>query len=551
MMIACPCPWVLWGALALVPALVMALLWYRRISRSGLAGGSALFRIRVALSGRLVCWALAWLMLLLALSGLRWGTRLVPVQQTGSSLSIVFDISWSMTARDVGSSQTGDASRLEAAASYARILLDHLGDADVSVVIAKGEGVLAIPLTRDFNAIRSLLPALSPRLMTTTGTSLGSGLRAAAASFPLLSVSKRTVLVLTDGEETDGALQQEAAGLVSAGIDVVFLGFGTVEGAAVLAGDGTTVVHSSLQEEALRALVNSVNEAMASNEVGRSSGAQALYLPAQSLGSAHKVLAVVTAGHQKGDWSGTTYQVEGRERWNVFAALAMVFLCIGFVFGELDLSSLKRIFRLKVQGRGLMVFFLSAAGVFLQGCSKNWQGAADVLEGTFFWHQGKYQEAVSRFMDALDGSDAVSDVRLLQYSTYGLAATYLMQGETGVALSRLQELAPDAPEGLRFAALYNSGIIAYNQGRYQEAASLFRQALEVDGSSLDAKINLELSLGQDAAQGSTASQELIPMQERSADDFADSALFSLIRQQEQERWQNQQDEGAAPSGDDY
>ena len=41
------------------------------------------------------------------------------------------------------------------------------------------------------------------------------------------------------------------------------------------------------------------------------------------------------------------------------------------------------------------------------------------------------------------------------------------------------------------------------------------------------------------------------MQERSADDFADSALFSLIRQQEQERWQNQQDEGAAPSGDDY
>lgn len=551
MMIACPRPWVLWAALVVVPAVLMALLWCRRIARSGLAGSPSLFRIRTALSGRLVCWALAWLMLLLALSGLRWGTRLVPVQQTGSSLSIVFDISWSMTARDVGSGQTGDASRLEAAAGYTRILLERLEGTDVSVVVAKGEGVLAIPLTRDFNAIRSLLPALSPRLMTTTGTSLGSGLRAAASSFPLLSVSKRTVLVLTDGEETDGALRQEAESLVSAGIDVVFLGFGTVEGAAVLAGDGTTVVHSSLQEDALLALVDSVNGAAASSEMGRSGGAQACYLPAQSLGSAHKVLAVVAAGRQEGDWSGTTYQVEGRERWQIFTALAMGFLCLGFVFGELNPSGLKGILRLKSPGRSLTILLLPAAGFFFHGCSRDWQGAADVLEGSFFWHQGKYQEAVSRFMDGIAASEALADGTLLQYSTYGLAATYLMQGETGAALSRLQELAPDAPEGLRFAALYNTGIIAYNQGRYQEAASLFRQALEVDGGSLDAKINLELSLGQDAVQGKAASQELIPVQETPADDFADSALFSLIRQQEQERWQNQQDDRAAPSGDDY
>lgn len=551
MMISCPRPWALWGILLLVPVLLMVVLWYRRVRRANVGSAATLSRIRFALPTRSLCWGLAWISLLVALSGLSWGTQLVPVQQTGSSLSLVFDISWSMTAQDVGAGKDRGISRLEAAASYAQSLLDHLDTTDVSVVIAKGGGVVSIPLTRDFNAIRSLLPSLSPRLMTTTGTSLGSGVRTAASSFPLLSVSKRTVVVLTDGEETDGTLEQEAKNLVASGIHVVFLGFGTTAGAEILAGDGKTVVHSSLQEESLRRLVDSVNQSVASSEVGRSGGAKALYLPAQSLGSAHRVLDVVTAGHQGKEWAGTAYQVESRERWGIFAFLAMVFLCMGFVLGELEPATLRRLFRLRVTGKNLMVLLLLSCGFFFQGCSKAWQGVADVLEGTFFWHQGEYQKAVSGFMDSMATAEELSDTRLHQYSTYGLAATYIMQGETEAALSRLQELSPDAPESLRFAALYNSGIIAYNQGHYQEAATLFRRALEVDGSNLDAKINLELSLGHDSRQSPAAAQELIPVQETPGDDFADAALFSLIRQQEQDRWKNQQDETATPTGDDY
>ncbi|MBR6565665.1 MAG: tetratricopeptide repeat protein, partial [Spirochaetaceae bacterium] len=140
---------------------------------------------------------------------------------------------------------------------------------------------------------------------------------------------------------------------------------------------------------------------------------------------------------------------------------------------------------------------------------------------------------------------------VLQYSIYGLATTYIMQGETEAALGRLQEITPDAPESLAFAALYNSGVISYNQGNYQEAATLFRKALEIDGSSLDAKINLELSLGQDARQGGAASQELIPVQETPSDDLIGSTLFSLIRKQEEDRWKNQQGDEVAPTGDDY
>ena len=174
-----------------------------------------------------------------------------------------------------------------------------------------------------------------------------------------------------------------------------------------------------------------------------------------------------------------------------------------------------------------------------------------MLEGTFFWHQGKYQKAISGFMEAMDIAAATSQDELLQYSTYGLASTYIMQGETDAALNRLQELSPDAPRSLTFSALYNTGVISYNQGKYQEAATLFRKALEIDSSNLDAKINLELSLGQNSRQSTASSQELIPVQEQAVDDIAGATLFSLIREQEQNRWKNQQNHDDEPSGDDY
>lgn len=559
-MVLCQRPWVFWGILLLIPSLLLFGLWYRRIIRANLGNGRMMARLKIVLPVRGFCWSFGWILLLVALSGLSWGSHLVPVQQTGSSLSLVFDISWSMMAQDVGYHKNRGISRLEAAASYGEALLEHLDSTDVSVVIAKGEGVVAIPLTRDFNAIRALFPALSPRLITTTGSSLGSGLQKAASSFPVLSVAKKTVVVFTDGEETDGTLEAETLRLVSAGIDVIFLGFGSPSGTEIFAGDGKTVVHSSLQEEALKKVVDSVEEKLAT-EGNRSSG-KVMYLPAQSLGSAHKILATVTGvglesllrkpGEQVAEqWTGTAYQLEKKERWQIFANLAMVFLLAGFLCGELNLAFFKKILRSSAGGKNVLLVLVAVGSLFLQGCTKQWQGAAGVLEGAFFWHQGKYQKAISGFMEAMDIATATSREDLLQYSTYGLASTYIMQGETDAALHRLQELSPDAPSSLTFSALYNTGVVSYNQGKYQEAATLFRKALEVDSSNLDAKINLELSLGQNARQSRASSQELIPVQEQAVDDIAGATLFSLIREQEQNRWKNQQNQDDEPSGDDY
>lgn len=114
-----------------------------------------------------------------AAAGISWGLNVVPVQRSGRSVSMVFDISYSMETPDA----PGGMTRLKAAADYAEKLIEKLDGTKISVVLAKGDGVIALPLTEDMQAVVTLLENLSPQLMTAAGTSLGSGIKAAALLF--------------------------------------------------------------------------------------------------------------------------------------------------------------------------------------------------------------------------------------------------------------------------------------------------------------------------------------------------------------------------------
>ena len=73
--------------------------------------------------------------------------------------------------------------------------------------MAKGDGVVAVPLTEDKIMIESLLEVISPNLMTVPGTSLGKGILKAKESFPSSYGAAGRIWVFTDGEETDGQLK--------------------------------------------------------------------------------------------------------------------------------------------------------------------------------------------------------------------------------------------------------------------------------------------------------------------------------------------------------
>ena len=162
--------------------IVLALAWFikRVILKEMIC-----FRRKRILIVRSAFLALAFVMLLIARSGISWGTYLVPVQKSGHSVAMVFDISNSMLAKDCpGTGTLNSSTRLEAASAYAKKLLARMPGISTAVILAKGDGVAAIPLTDDVAMTESLLNVMSPSLMTVPGTSIGKGILKARGAFP-------------------------------------------------------------------------------------------------------------------------------------------------------------------------------------------------------------------------------------------------------------------------------------------------------------------------------------------------------------------------------
>ena len=87
--------------------------------------------------------------------------------------------------------------RLAATKKYVEMLLEKLPGVSLSVVAAKGDGVLLSPLTDDRTQTALAIQYASPTIMTSVGTNIGKGLEKAIQSFPPQSAKAGTIIVFT------------------------------------------------------------------------------------------------------------------------------------------------------------------------------------------------------------------------------------------------------------------------------------------------------------------------------------------------------------------
>jgi Ca-activated chloride channel family protein len=563
MMITCERPYAFYALLLLIPVCFFMIIKFRRLVKSlggfyGSAGSiqtaSVYRKLKVSLLLRSVSRSLAWVMLVFAYAGLSWGVAPVPVQKSGSAVCFVFDISYSMMAPDA----SGGRTRLEAERLYADQLLLRMNGTSVAVVLAKGDGIAAIPLTEDMSAVESLLSSLSPALMTAAGTSIGKGIMTAIHSFPANSAQAASIWVFTDGDETDNSLSSALAESVRCGIPVTLIGFGSTKETAVLAGDGVTTVQTALREQKLKAAVAEASrKATVSRRFSFVRSAPVQYVLSSDAGSAMKVLASLRNGKGSGnDDTVFTYEMQSVSRHSVFLLLAIVFFVFSFVAGELVIPDRKqrRSFKKDMLNKTTLVSIFACCLILplFTSCSGRAKDGARILKSTWAWYQKQYQTAVAGFLQTSEDASKSGDSLVQQYALYGLAVTYMTQEENGSALERLSQIAPDAPQQVRYAAYYNAGIIANRSGDYKKAAALFKQAILADGTKADAKINLELSQKQESThKAQDAEQEMKSVSENNNESALEKAVFSLIRENEQKKWKNSQSDKKENSAVDY
>ncbi len=492
------------------------------------------FRYKKILIVRSGCLAIAFIFLLLARAGITWGTYLVPVQKSGHSVAMVFDISNSMLAKDC----PGNTSRLEASAIYAKKLLSKMEGTPVSVVIAKGDGIAAIPLTDDSAMVESLLEVMSPGLMTVPGTSIGKGILKAKESFNTNFSSAGRIWVFTDGEETDGQLSSALLECQKAGIPVTLIGFGSEKESPVLTGDGKTQVMTALRRDRLE---KAISEASSRFRFFNNHD-NLLYINSQEKGSAVQLLSQLRFGATEN--LITSYEVKPVPRYKLFLSLAAIFLILSYIATEFNFVRFFGAKNLKPAAAALTLFTL-----IFTGCSSE---TANILKGTISYQQKKYRHSVSCFMEASETAAADANRLAQSYALYDLGTAYIMLGEDEAALEHFKSIAEDAPDAVRYSAFYNAGVLAWRNSDFDEARDYFRKALEIDSSKMDAKINFELSMQQSQAKGKqNQSNQIQASQEEAAPQNLEQAVFQHIKENDQKQWKNSESSDTSNLAEDF
>ena len=485
------------------------------------------FRYAKILIVRSVFVAISFIMILLAYADIHWGTYLVPVQKSGASVSLVYDISNSMLAPDC----EGGLTRLRAACEYSKGLLAKMQGVSASVVLAKGDGVAAIPLTDDYVSIESLLEVMSPRLMTVPGSSIGKGILKAKETFPSNYSNVGRIWVFTDGEETDSHLKTALSECLKAGISVSIIGFGDERESKIIAGDGKTLVATALRSDK----VNTAVEEAKKNLGIYKNQAEIFYIKADEKGSAVKLLNQL----KEGEGQLISYEAKPVPRFKLFLLLAVLFYSFSYIFTEFDFK------KINFKGLSLCLFML----VTFTGCSDS---AGDILKGSFAFAKKQYSKAVSYFEAAHENAEKNGNEQKLAYTSYDLGTAYSLLGEDEAAMEKFSQITEDAPSSVLYGAYYNAGVLAHKNEDYEEAVEYFKKALEVDSTRVDAKINLELSIQNvEVKVQHNQSQALPSVQDNSINQDLEKAVFEQIKENDKKQWKNSESNQSESLADDY
>jgi Ca-activated chloride channel homolog len=440
---------------------LLSWLWARRRARALLGAPEAVGRAEIGWDLVLVA-ALAAIGL--ALLGPRVGSHTVWLPAQGLDLVLLLDVSLSMDAQDV------PPSRLVRARRAGAEILDGLAAGDRAALAAFGSrGVLLTPLTPDVAALGEMLPAIDSTLMQEAGSNLDGGVKAALGAFEASSERPRVLVVLSDGEDPDGA-PTGAEAAARAGVRVVAIALGTEEGASVPDGGVPLLDRSG------RPVVSRRDAARLRALVGATGGA---LFEADAWGEVD--LSAVGAEIRRGGARA------GDDRYPTQVAALRVapLAAAAFALLALELAAARRSSRLPgvlapAPARALPRRRRIALAATLVAMGAASGEAPEVPEA---------REAVRRLEAVLEGRPAEGPDLL----ALGVARARLgLTDEARRALTAAALVARDLP--IASLAYYDLGVLLLEQGEYEGARDAFLDALSLDPSDSRAQFDLEWAL---------------------------------------------------------
>lgn len=176
---------------------------------------------------------IAYFFIVLALARPQWGTKLELITRKGVDIVVALDVSNSMLAQDI------KPSRLERAKHELNQLINGLQGDRIGLVAFAGDAFLQCPLTLDYGAAKMFLDIMTPDLIPVAGTSISKAIYTAYKAFNEKERKYKVIILITDGEDHEGSVAEEAESASKDGVVIYTLGIGSESGVPIPMHDGS------------------------------------------------------------------------------------------------------------------------------------------------------------------------------------------------------------------------------------------------------------------------------------------------------------------------
>jgi Ca-activated chloride channel family protein len=484
--------------LLLLPALAVLTIWAARRRERDLARWC-----HPALWARLIPdrdrWSFFWrggLVLLaafsLALMAARpqLGSRILSVKRKGIDVMIALDTSESMLAEDLA------PNRITRARQAVQSLIDRLRGDRVGLIAFSGEAFVECPLTLDYSAARMFLRFMDTDLIPVPGTAIAEAIKAADRSFDEKERKFKALVLITDGEDHEGNVEDAAKEAKEHGVRIFAVGVGTSKGEPIPERTASGGVRDYKRDREGNVVLTKLDPATL-REICEETGGR--YYDAGSGNLAlDRLYSDISGMEQKEMKGGIITQYE--DRYGYFAAAALFFLMLEFVLPDR---------RRRIPARGLKGGLHNGAARGIAGrAGRGVLKAAPVL---FIGIPASLLLSLVLAVPALAGDPGGRHYRKGEYPAardeyekyarehpkdprgdYDLGTALHQTGEMSPAQETLRRALRTKDPKLREAAFYNLGNTCARAGDLAGARDAYRMALRLSPKDLDAKHNLEL-----------------------------------------------------------
>ena len=190
--------------------------------------------------------------LIFALMQPKWGILEQKIRTESYMITILLDLSKSMDANDIYPSRLGRA-KLEI-----EDFIKSVDNLSVALVGFAGTSFIATPFTQDMETFTHILDNLSPKSVALQGTRIADALQTAKNTFNINSISQKSIILITDGEDHAGNFETTLKELKDMNISVYTVGIGTEEGESIVSDlgvSGRTVI-SKRDDETLKLIAD-------------------------------------------------------------------------------------------------------------------------------------------------------------------------------------------------------------------------------------------------------------------------------------------------------